>query len=79
MNLLLLLLFGITALVVLFLTYPYWRKPASSDYSGFGIRIPSKYTIHGIDVSRYQGTINWPMVAAMEHQNKQLKFAFIKA
>ena len=79
MNLLLFFLFGIAGLVVVFLTYPYWRKPASSDYSGFGIRIPGKYTIHGIDVSRYQGNINWPMVAAMEHQNKQLKFAFIKA
>lgn len=32
------------------------------------------YSVHGIDVSAYQGTINWPLVAG-----HQVRFAFIKA
>ncbi|RSK31225.1 glycoside hydrolase family 25 protein [Hymenobacter metallilatus] len=32
------------------------------------------YSVHGIDVSAYQGRINWPLVA-----NHRVRFAFIKA
>lgn len=45
----------------------------------FGIRIPRKYYVHGIDVSSYQGKINWEKVVAMESYNVKLSFAFIKA
>jgi len=37
-------------------------------------RVPSKYDVHGIDVSKYQGVINWERVAAAD-----VRFAFIKA
>jgi lysozyme len=36
--------------------------------------VPSDYDVHGIDVSRYQGDINWRQVAASD-----VGFAFIKA
>ena len=35
---------------------------------------PDDYPIHGIDVSKYQGEVNWPTVAA-----SGVKFAWIKA
>lgn len=73
------LFFLLGALILIFITYPYWTKPDNSNYKGFGIPIPKPYQIHGIDVSRYQGNINWPMVADMKHDNTQLQFAFIKA
>jgi lysozyme len=48
-------------------------------YQSFGIRIPTRYHIHGIDVSYAQGKINWPKVKAMEEDSVHISFAFIKA
>jgi len=48
-------------------------------YPEFGIAIPEKYTIHGIDVSRYQQSIAWEEVQSMKVKEVQLGFAFIKA
>ena len=48
-------------------------------YTSFSIRIPTQYHIHGIDVSSYQGVINWPMVKAMQEDSVHITFAFIKA
>ncbi|SDE69855.1 lysozyme [Mucilaginibacter pineti] len=48
-------------------------------YKSFNIRIPSGYTVHGIDVSSYQGKINWQKVKAMNEDGVHISFAFIKA
>src|SRR5690606_30109782 len=48
-------------------------------YESFDIRIPKPYTIYGIDVSYYQGKIDWPKVKAMEEDGVKVTFAFIKA
>lgn len=48
-------------------------------YPGFEISIPAGYEIHGIDVSRYQQTINWEEVKSMESKGVKIGFAFIKA
>lgn len=48
-------------------------------YPGFEITIPQGYSIHGIDVSRYQGNINWKEVEGMKDKNVQIGFVFIKA
>ena len=48
-------------------------------YSAFGIDIPANYSIHGIDVSRYQEIIDWDNVKQMNVENVQINFAFIKA
>lgn len=58
---------------------------AVSDYlhyqpiKGFGILMPKDYTVHGIDVSRYQRRIDWTQVREMEDEGIRLRFAFIKA
>ncbi|OAQ42148.1 glycoside hydrolase [Pedobacter psychrophilus] len=51
--------------------YPHYEK--------FGIRIPRKYYVHGIDVSSYQSKIDWQKVNAMEFNGIKINFAFIKA
>ncbi|MBK0382416.1 glycoside hydrolase family 25 protein [Pedobacter sp. SD-b] len=51
--------------------YPHYEK--------FGIKIPRKYYVHGIDVSSYQGKIDWQKVNAMEFNGIKINFAFIKA
>jgi lysozyme len=48
-------------------------------YDAFGIEIPTEFSIHGIDVSKYQERINWEAVKEMEVDDVQIRFAFIKA
>ena len=48
-------------------------------YDGFGIDVPIGYTLHGIDVSRHQGTISWRAVRDMQVKDIKFGFAFIKA
>jgi lysozyme len=57
----------------------YLSRPAFVRYPAFGIDLPVNYTIHGIDVSRYQHNIDWKSVKAMEDKNIKIGFAFIKA
>ena len=56
-----------------------YRKAKFTKYPEFGIAIPDEYSIHGIDVSRYQQIIAWEEVKAMRVNNIQMGFAFIKA
>lgn len=56
-----------------------YRKLKFTRYPEFGIIIPESYSIHGIDVSKYQDMIAWEAVKSMKVKNIQLGFAFIKA
>lgn len=56
-----------------------YRKERFTRYPEFGIVIPESYSIHGIDVSKYQSAIVWEEVKAMKVKEVQLGFAFIKA
>lgn len=47
--------------------------------SKIGIRLPFKYSIHGIDVSKHNGRINWPELRQMRFEELRLQFVFIKA
>lgn len=62
-------------------TYEWWqgRRAAYIRYDEFGIDIPTNYTVHGIDVSKYQKLIDWSSVKAMEVDDVRISFAFIKA
>ena len=53
--------------------------PPHVFYPGFQIEIPNGYEIHGIDVSRYQSTVNWKEVKNMEEKGIKIGFVFIKA
>lgn len=54
-------------------------KPSFRHYEAFGIDLPVNYSIHGIDVSKYQAAISWKDVKEMQVKNVKLSFAFIKA
>lgn len=47
--------------------------------SSFGIIMPKGYSVHGIDISKHQGTIDWNRVSKMKKNDIQISFAFIKA
>jgi lysozyme len=64
--------------IILWKTWNF-HKVKTVRYPEFGIPIPEKYSIHGIDVSRYQEMIAWEEVKAMKVKNIQLGFSFIKA
>jgi lysozyme len=73
---------GATILLATFLFGRNWwleLKASRIRYKEFGIPIPTGYSLHGIDVSRYQQTINWGLVKAMNVGGVQIHFAFIKA
>lgn len=57
----------------------YMNKPKFVRYPAFGIDIPVNYSIHGIDVSHHQSTIDWQDVQAMQIKDVKIGFAFIKA
>lgn len=57
----------------------YFNRPSFVHYPAFGINIPSNYSIHGIDVSKYQKTIGWRLVKEMEVDGIRLEFVFMKA
>jgi lysozyme len=54
-------------------------KAGFIHYKEFGIDIPTNYTIHGIDVSRYQQDVDWKLVKEMQVKKIAIGFAFIKA
>jgi lysozyme len=41
--------------------------------------MPKGYTVHGIDVSKHQGKIDWKRVSRMKKDGIQISFTFIKA
>lgn len=55
------------------------NRPKFVRYPAFGIDLPVNYPIHGIDVSRYQHSIDWQSVKAMQDKQVKIGFAFIKA
>lgn len=44
-----------------------------------GIRMPMRYQIHGIDVSKHNGPIAWQRVRQMRFEDLRLQFVYIKA
>ena len=79
----LILIVLITSIFIMlgFMVYDWWiqRKSHFVRYAQFGIDIPVNYTIHGIDVSKYQNLIDWESVSLMNVNKVQIRFAFIKA
>ncbi|MBS1948914.1 MAG: glycoside hydrolase family 25 protein [Bacteroidetes bacterium] len=64
-----------------FIGYDWWQERRSHfvRYPEFGIDIPVNYSIHGIDVSKYQNLIDWASVKEMNVNGVQVGFVFIKA
>lgn len=61
--------------------YTFWLEIKSKKalYKNFGIAIPANYSIHGIDVSKYQSNIYWQHVKQVKVDSIKIGFAFLKA
>jgi lysozyme len=75
---------GIIAFILLMLAltagiFYFATRPKFVRYPAFGIDIPENYSIHGIDVSHHQSSIDWNDVKAMQIKKVQIGFSFIKA
>lgn len=57
----------------------YFFRGPFIQYDQFGIGLPRNYSMHGIDVSKYQGIISWEDVKEMRVEDVNIDFAFIKA
>lgn len=58
--------------------YAYRWKPCYG-MKAYGICVPCCYDVHGIDVSHYQGTIDWDMVKENSDSAFPIEFVFMKA
>lgn len=58
--------------------YAYRWKPCYGQ-KGYGVCLPYGYGVHGIDVSHYQGVIDWNTLASCREAKFPLRFVFIKA
>jgi len=73
---------GVAVMIMLcFACYDWWieRRSRFVRYPEFGTDIPVNYSIHGIDVSKYQDRIDWESVKEMKVGSVQIDFTFIKA
>ncbi len=55
------------------------KEKPSPPVKSFGIIMPGGYAVHGIDVSKHQGNIDWKRVSRMKTNGIEISFAFIKA
>lgn len=58
--------------------YSYRWKPCYG-YKGYGVCLPYEYNMHGIDISHYQGEIDWQELSTTQHDVFPLRFIFLKA
>ena len=76
------IIIALAAVILLGILSWWWYKSTLPDfvrYDAFGIEIPTEFSIHGIDVSKYQERINWQAVRDMDVEDVQIRFTFIKA
>lgn len=72
---------------VLFFTgfYYYFVRPYAYRWryipgrEGYGVCMPMGYEVHGIDVSHYQGKINWNELSSQQLEKYPIRFVFVKA
>jgi lysozyme len=58
--------------------YAYRWKPCYG-MKGYGVCMPHGYKVHGIDISHYQGDINWKMLEQTRQGQFPVQFIFMKA
>jgi lysozyme len=55
------------------------EKVVTTRYPSFGVNVPGGYSLLGMDVSAYQGNINWELVSKMSEGNKEIRFVYIRS
>ena len=80
--------YGITVLIIVMFAagfywfyirpYAYRWKPCYGQ-KGYGVCMPYNYQIHGIDISHYQGNIDWDKLLPCKKTDFPIHFIFMKA
>ena len=69
----------ITAFYYFFIRpYAYRWKPCYG-LKGYGVCMPAGYQVHGIDISHYQGEVDWRMLSQTREAKFPIRFIFMKA
>lgn len=58
--------------------YAYRWKPCYGQ-KGYGVCMPCNYEVHGIDISHYQGKIDWELLTHNREAQFPIHFIFLKA
>lgn len=58
--------------------YAYRWKPCYGQ-KGYGVCMPCNYEVHGIDISHYQGKIDWELLTHNREAKFPIHFIFLKA
>ena len=58
--------------------YAYRWKPCYG-YKGYGVCLPCDYEVHGLDISHYQGRVDWEQLTHDRNLRFPLCFVFMKA
>ena len=58
--------------------YAYRWKPCYG-FQEYGVCLPSRYMIHGLDLSHHQGEVDWDLLAYHHNPMFPLRFVFMKA
>lgn len=54
------------------------RNKKTYIYADFGVDVPENYQVLGIDISHYQGEINWSQLTDVRWNDDSIGFVFIK-
>lgn len=56
-----------------------YRWQPCGGYKAYGVCMPLEYRVHGIDVSHYQGSINWNALQKTREGKYPIEFVFVKS
>ncbi|WP_199879879.1 glycoside hydrolase family 25 protein [Arundinibacter roseus] len=71
---------GVVLFVLLVIGWMRYKNENQWTYvQRFGIRLPLRYGIHGIDVSHHNARIQWDKLKAAKAENVRMDFVYIKA
>jgi lysozyme len=72
---------GGTALLIglLIFWFSYRNENEWTFVQKFGIRLPLRYSLHGIDVSHHNALVDWEKVKKVQSENVKIDFVYIKA
>lgn len=79
------ILMGIIGVVFMAVFYYFFIRPYTYRWKpcygmkGYGVCMPTGYKVHGIDISHYQGDIDWKMLLQTRHSQFPIRFIFMKA
>ncbi len=71
-------IFAVSFYYYLIRPYPYFWRPCYG-IRGYGICLPGGYSVHGLDISHYQGNIDWLELAKSKENLTPIRFIFMKA